>query len=87
MGAFCSTLISFPEWYVTSAMSSLITDTFPNTSYHLSTRWEAAYAIRYLITSQFPYSNTRICTLRNIFTVCVCFLRKNIRNLCRYSYC
>ncbi len=31
--------------------------------------------------------HTRICTLRNIFTVCVCFLRKNIRNLCRYSYC
>lgn len=53
MGAFCGTLISFPEWYVTSAMNSLITDTFPDTSFHLSTRWEAAYAIRYLITSKF----------------------------------
>ena len=125
MGAFCSTLISFPEWYVTSAMSSLITDTFPrhqfpllhkmgssvchsvsdnqsisvfqypdlypeeyfygvrmfstkeytqslpiqllltnifpNTSYHLSIRWEAAYATRLLITGTVLYSNIRIC--------------------------
>lgn len=87
MGAFCGTPISFPERYMTSAISPLITDTFPNTSFHLSIRWEAAYANRYLIINTVLYSNTRICILRNIFAVYVCFLRKKIRELCRYSYC
>lgn len=54
-------MFSTKEYTRSLPIQLLLTNIFPNTSYHLSIRWEAAYATRLLITGTVLYSNIRIC--------------------------
>ncbi len=57
-------MFSTKEYTRSLPIQLLLTNIFPNTSYHLSIRWEAAYANRLLITGTVLYSDTCICISR-----------------------